>query len=182
MAAWVIAAIARLPQRARRVVVAAAALLLLAGAITSLTLQAGPGREARRPAVTVHAPAHFPAPSTMPRHLRPPVFSSDLRLARRVAGRFLLSYLKFAYGRARAASVEAVTPGMRSRLVRARVQVTPAERHRHPLVVSLTTLGTTPDFVVATATIEDGGITAFRLRLTLREQADRWLVSSVQEG
>ena len=41
MAAWLIAAIERLPPRARRVVVAATALLLLAGAITSLTLQAG---------------------------------------------------------------------------------------------------------------------------------------------
>jgi hypothetical protein len=40
MAAWLIAAIERLPQRARRVVVAATALLFLAGAITSLTLQA----------------------------------------------------------------------------------------------------------------------------------------------
>jgi hypothetical protein len=78
--------------------------------------------------------------------------------------------------------VEAVTPGLRSQLVRDRAQVAPAERHRHPLVVSLTTLGTTPRFVVATATVEDGGIAAFRLRLTLREQADRWLVSSVQAG
>ena len=182
MAAWVIAAIARLPQRARRVVVAATALLLLAGAITTLTLQVGPGGEAGRPAVTARAPVHAPAPSPMPPRLRPPVSGSDLRLAHRAVVRFLLSYMKFAYGRARAASVEPVTPGLRTQLVRDRAQVTPAERRRHPLVVSLTTLGTTPGFVVATATIDDGGITAFRLRLTLREQADRWLVSSVQEG
>ena len=43
MAVWLIAAIERLSQRARRVVVAATAVLLLAGAITSLTLQAGRG-------------------------------------------------------------------------------------------------------------------------------------------
>ena len=78
--------------------------------------------------------------------------------------------------------MEAVTPGLRSQLTRDRAQVTPAERRRHPLVVSLTTLGTTPGFVVATASIEDGGIAAFRLRLTLQEQAGLWLVSSVQEG
>jgi hypothetical protein len=53
MAGWLVAAIERLPRRARRVVVAATALLLLAGAITSLTLQAGRGGEAGRPAVTV---------------------------------------------------------------------------------------------------------------------------------
>ena len=41
MAAWLIAAIERLPPGARRVVVAATALLLLVGAITALTLQAG---------------------------------------------------------------------------------------------------------------------------------------------
>ena len=182
MAAWVIAAIARLPRRARRVVVAATTLLLLAGAITSLTLQAGPGGEAGRPAVTVGAPAHRPAPSPMPPRLRPPVPGSDLRLAHRVVGRFLLSYLKFAYDRARAASVEAVTPGLRSQLVRDRAQVTPAERSRHPRVVSLVVLPTTPGFVVATATIEDGGIAAYRLRFALREEGGRWLVSDVQEA
>jgi hypothetical protein len=182
MAAWLIAAIERLPQRARRVIVAATALLLLAGAITSLTLQGGRGREAGRPAVTVRAPARRPAARPMPPRLRPPVSASNLRLAGRVARRFLVSYLKFAYGRASATSVEAVTLGLRSQLTRDRAQVTPAERRRHPRVVSLTTLGTTPGFVVANAILEDGGIEAFRLRLTLREQAGRWLVGSVQEG
>jgi hypothetical protein len=182
MVAWVIGAIARLPQRARRVVVAATALLLLAGAITSLTLQTGRSREARRPAVTVRAPAHRPAVQPMPPRLRRPVSGSDLRQAHRVAGRFLRSYLKFAYGRSGAASVEAVTPGMRSQLMRDRAQVTPSERARHPRVVSLRVVGTWPRFVVATASVEDGGIAAFRLRLTLQEQPGRWLVSDVREG
>ena len=118
----------------------------------------------------------------MPPRVRPPVSGSDLRLAGRVAGRFLLSYLKFAYGRASAASVEAVTPGLRSQLMRDRAQVTPVERARHPRVVSLGVVGTTPGFVVATATVEDGGIAAYRLRFTLREEGGRWLVSDVQEG
>ena len=69
-----------------------------------------------------------PAAQPMAPRLRPPVSGSDLRLASRVAGRFLRSYLKFAYGRARATSVEAVTPGLRSQLMRDRAQVTPAER------------------------------------------------------
>jgi hypothetical protein len=118
----------------------------------------------------------------MPPRLRRPVSGSNLRLATRVAGRFLRSYLKFAYGKARATSVEAVTPGLRSQLTRDRADVTPAEGARHPRVTSLQVLGTNPGFVVATAIIEDGGIAAFRLRLTLQEQAGRWLVSSVQEG
>jgi hypothetical protein len=87
----------------------------------------------------------------------PAVSGSDLRLARRVAGRFLLSYLRFAYGRASATSVEGVTPGLRGQLMRDRAQVTPAERARHPRVVSLRVLGTNPGFGLATATVDDGG-------------------------
>src|SRR5450755_1453548 len=182
MAAWLIAAIERLPQRARRVVVAATALLLLAGAITSVTLQARRGREAGRSAVSGRAPARRPGAQPMPPRLRPPVSGSNLRLASRVAARFLLSYLKFAYGRARATSVEAVTPGLRGQLMRDRAQVTPAERARHPRVVSLRVLGTNPGFVIATASVKDEGIAAYRLRFALREEGGRWLVSDVQEG
>lgn len=182
MAVWLIAALERLPQRARRVVVAATALLLLGGAIASLTLQAGGGREAGRSSVTVRAPAGRPAAPSMPPRLRPPVSGSDLRLASRVATRFLLSYLKFAYGRAPATSVEAVTLGLRSQLMRERAQVTPAERTRHPRVVSLRVLGTNPGFMLATASVEDGGIAAYRLRFALREEGGRWSVSDVQEG
>ena len=78
--------------------------------------------------------------------------------------------------------MNAATASLRSRLVTQRVRVTPAERGRRPRVVSLATVGSTPGFVVATATVEDGGITAYRLRFTLREQTGRWLVSGVQEG
>lgn len=182
MAAWLIAAIERLPQRTRRVVVAATTLLLLAGAITSLTLQTGRGREAGRSAVTVRAPVRRPAAQPAPPRLRPPVSGSDLRLAGGVAGRFLRSYLRFAYGRAPATSVEAATPGLRSQLMRDRAQVTPAERARHPRVASLQVLGTSPGFVLATASVEDGGIAAYRLRFALREEGGRWLVSDVREG
>ncbi len=105
-----------------------------------------------------------------------------MRLADRLAWRFLVSYLQFAYGRGSAGSVKGVTPGLRSQLITQRAQATPAERARQPRTVSLATIGTTPGFVVATATIEDGGIAAYRLRFTLQEQAGRWLVSSVQDG
>ena len=182
MAAWLVAAIERLPQRARRGVVAATVLLLLAGAISSLTLQGGRGREAGRSAVTVRAPARRLAAQPMPPRLRPPVSGSNLGLASRVARRFLLSYLKFAYGRVRATSVEAVTRGLRSQLVRDRAQVTPAEHARHPRVVSLRVVGTAPGFVVATATVDDGGIAPYRLRFSLQEWAGRWLVSNVRDG
>ena len=71
---------------------------------------------------------------------------------------------------------------LRGELVRHRAQLTPVERHRRPRVMSLKTLGTTPAFVVATALIDDGGVTVYRLRFTLQREADRWAVSSVAEG
>jgi hypothetical protein len=182
MAVWLIAAVERLPPRARRMVLAAAGVLLLGGAITSLMSEArqgGGGR--RRPPVASRrlrpASVHPLAP-----RVRPPVSGVEMRAARVVAARFLVSYLQFAYGRGSAGAVKAVTPGLRSQLISQRGRVTPAARGRHPRVVSLTTVGTTPGFVVATATIEDGGIAAYRLRFTAQEQAGRWSVSGVQEG
>jgi hypothetical protein len=77
--------------------------------------------------------------------------------------------------------VKAATASLRSRLVTQRSRA-PAERGQRLRVVSLATVGTTPAFVVATATIEDGGIAAYRLRFTLQGHTGRWLVSTVQDG
>jgi hypothetical protein len=182
MPAWLITAIERLPPGSRRLAVAASALLLLslAGTITSLTLEWSDGGVRRR--TPIPSPPSRPAPARpLPPPVSPPVSATGLHTARVVAARFLLSYLLLAYGRGSAGSVKAVTPQLRSQLTNQRAPTTPAERRRHPRVVSLTTLGTTPGFVVATAIIEDGGIAAFQLRLTLQEQAGRWLVNSAQE-
>ena len=163
-------------------VVAATALLLLAGAVTSLTLEAAPGGGARR-RTPIPRQTSRPAPTRpLPPRESPPVSATDLHAARVVAARFLVSYLQFAYGRESAGSVKGVTPGLRNQLITHRAQATPAERGRHPRVVSLSTVGTTPGFVVATATIEDGGIAAYRLRFIVQAQAGRWLVSTVQAG
>ncbi len=106
----------------------------------------------------------------------------DLDTARAVAVRFLLSYLPLAYDRGSAGSVQGGTPGLRRQLITEHAQAAPAERGRGPRVVSLATVGTTPGFVVATATIDDGGVAAYRLRFVRREQSGGWLVSNVQEG
>ena len=160
-------------------VVAATALLLLAGAFTSLTLEAAPGGAADRPTPTPARPSR-PAPARpLPSPVSPPVSVIEQHTARAVAARFLLSYLRFAYGRGSAGAVKGVTPGLRSQLITQRAQATPAERARHPRVVSLRVLGPNPGFVLATASLEDGGIAAYRLRFALREEGGRWLVSSV---
>ena len=182
---WLIAAIERLPPRVRRVVLVAAALLLLATAITSLTLEASPGGGARRPTPagpSSPARSHRTAERPVPPSLRQPVAPTALRGAVNVAGRFLRSYLRLAYGRASPSSVLAITPGVRSQLSRERAAVTPAERGRRPRVVSLQVVGTTPGFAVGTATVADGGITRYRLRFTLQRRATGWAVDSVAEG
>jgi hypothetical protein len=93
-----------------------------------------------------------------------------------------VAYLRFAYGRASAMVVKAVTPELHSQLVRERAHVTPAERQRHPRVVSLRVVGIMPGFVAATAIVADGGIAAYPLRFTLQQGAGRWAVSGVQAG
>jgi hypothetical protein len=183
MATWLITAIERLPPGSRRLVVAAAALLLLflAGATASLTLER-PGGGVRRRTPMQSRPSR-PAPAhPLPPPASPPVSATGLGAARVVAARFLLSYLPFAYGKGSGDSVRAVTPELRGQLITQRAQATPAERSRRPRIVSLATVGTAPGYVVATASVEDGGIAAYRLRFTLQEHAGRWLVSSVQEG
>jgi hypothetical protein len=59
--------------------------------------------------------------------------------------------LRFAYGRASAAAVKAVTPELHTQLVQERARMTPAERQRHPRVVSLRVVGIMPGFAAATA-------------------------------
>jgi len=90
--------------------------------------------------------------------------------------------LRFAYGRASATEVKAVTPELHTQLVRERAQMTPAERQRHPRVVSLRLVGIMPGFVAATAAVADGGVAMYPLRFTLQRRAGRWSVSSVLEG
>ena len=147
MTAWLISALERLPPRARRVVVAVVALLLIGAAITALTIAPSPGTGARSGRPAPRAPARQTATHPSPQRLAPPVPAAELRRARDAAERFLGSYLSFAYGRARAPAVTPVTPALRNQLARERAQMTPAERRRHPRVVSLRVVGIMPGFV-----------------------------------
>ncbi|MGZ6564951.1 MAG: hypothetical protein ACXVH1_36350 [Solirubrobacteraceae bacterium] len=96
--------------------------------------------------------------------------------------RFLVGYLRLAYGRGSALAVIGVTLALRRRLLRERAVLTPVERRRRPRVVSLQAIGTTPTFVVARAVIDDGGVATYPLRSTLEHGGGRWAVSSVEVG
>jgi hypothetical protein len=181
MTAWLIAALERLPPRARRVVVVVVALLLIGAAITVLTIVPSPGTGIRRATPAPRGPARHTTPHPS-RQRAPPVPAAQLRRAHDAAESFLRTFLPFAYGRARAPAITWVTPALRRHLARVRAQITPVERHRHPSVVSLSVVGMTPGFALATAIVADGGIAAYPLRFTLQQGAGRWAVSSVQEG
>jgi hypothetical protein len=172
---WLRHAFARLSPRARRI---ALVVLLPSAAVLALApthdVRKRSHRSPTRETTTRARRGAPPRPS--------PVSAAQLARAREVAWAFLAGYLPFAYGRAPADSVGAVTPALRRQLKRERVQVTPVERRRHPRVITLTALGQASGAVVATALIDDGGIANYAVRLTLRQQRAGWLVSSVDEG
>ncbi|HWD70514.1 MAG TPA: hypothetical protein VG293_09970 [Solirubrobacteraceae bacterium] len=175
-----LAVLERFPSRVRRLVIAAGAVVALAAVMVALTLTASPGERHRQP--VRHRPSSGRVQRASPPRLGPPVSTTAIDQARRVAERFLAGYLRSAYGRDGARAVSGITSALRRRLVHERAELTPVERHRRPRVVSLQTTATTPKFVVATAVIGDGGVTTYRLRFTLDGRAGRWLVSGVQEG
>jgi hypothetical protein len=170
----------RLPVRVRRLMIAVGALLALAAVMTALTLTASDGQRQRQPVRQRQGSVRVQR--TSPPRLAPPVSTTAILRARRVAERFLAGYLPFAYGRGGALAINGLTSTLRRELLHKRAEVTPVERHRRPRVVSLQTTATTPTFVVATAVIDDGGVATYRLRFTLERPAGGWLVSGLQEG
>jgi len=180
MSALLSAALESLSPRARRRMVVIGGLLALGGVMAALTLTV-PHRGHRRPAVPPR-PVAPGSPQPPPPRVPPPVSRAAMLQARRVADRFLAGYLPFAYGRGSALAIRGITPVLRRELLGQRAQLTPVERRRRPRVLSLQTIGTTPAFVVATATIDDGGVSTYRLRFTLQRDAGRWAVSSFEDG
>lgn len=180
MSALLSAGLERLSPRVRRLMVVMGALLALGGVMAALTLTVLHGGHHRRP--TPPRPVAPGSPTPPPPRLPPPVSRAAMLQARRVADRFVAGYLPFAYGRGSALAMRGVTPVIRRQLLGQRAQLTPVERRRRPRVMSLQTIGTTPAFVVATATIDDGGVSTYRLRFTLQREAGRWAVSSVEDG
>jgi hypothetical protein len=166
----------RLAPRARLAAIAAAvvvALNIVASALTPTSHQPHP--RSRNPARLVPSATSTDGVQRQPS----PVSAADLAAARETAERFLAGYLPFAYGRASAQSVRALTPAVRRQLIHEHAQLTPVERRRHPRVVSLEAAGQATGVVLATALVEDGGITTYPLRLTVQRVAGAWVVSGV---
>jgi hypothetical protein len=172
-----LAVLGRRSRTTSRLMLPAAAVVVQLVAASALALSPHP---AHRPVAPPAGPARTRGTPTAPgsRAISP----GGLGAARRVAARFLASYLPFLYRRGSARSIDGVTPGLRRRLIGVRGLVTPVERHRRPRVVSLIAVGQTPAAAVATGLIADGGVTTYAVRIMLRLARDGWLVSGVDGG
>lgn len=172
-----VAALGRRSPTTRRLMLPAVALVVLLVVVSALAPSPHPAHRSVPPPA---GPARTRRTATAPgsRLISP----DGLARARRVAARFLASYLPFLYGRASARSFEAVTPGLRRQLSDTRGLVTPVERQRHPRVVSLTAVRQAPAAVLASGLVADGGVTTYALRLMLRAGRGGWLVSGVDGG
>jgi hypothetical protein len=170
--------------RARRTAVAVAALLVVVAVIAAAVSRSpSPGGvRARRPVARLRVVTSSRAMRPSWRPVIGAVPSAELRRARQVAGRFLAGYLSLAYGHSDALAGVPLTTAVRNGLRAAGALVAPAARRRHPRVVGLVVVGLAPGFVVATATIADGGIAVSRLRFALTGVAGRWVLSGVLQG
>lgn len=138
--------------------------LLVLVAIGAIALLVAPGRNSAGPPPGGQALAPAPAPvigGKRPARPQPPVPAAELARARVVARRFLAGYLPYLYGRRPGRAVKPVTASVAASLRRSRVRVTPAQRRRHPRLVGLTLIGQTPDSVIATARVADGGVATY---------------------
>lgn len=147
------------------ILVAVAIVLIALGPSTS-----DKGPPSAPPATAPSAPPAAPAP-TAP---TPPPAPAE-----RSARRFLTGYLRFVYGRGRAAEIDAAAPALRRRLARSRVRVPPAARRRRPRVVGLETESLPSGAVAVTAEVADGGVARYPVHLTLRRSGGGWAVVEV---
>jgi hypothetical protein len=169
---WLRSAPRRLSPRARAI---ALVVLLFGAAVLALAPTRRAGHRAQRPSTR----ATTNGTTRRARQYESPVSAAQVARARHAARTFLAGYLPFAYGRASAGALRALTPQLRRQLKRERVQVTPLERRRRPRVITLTALGQASGVVIATALVGDGGVANYAVRLTLRRTSRGWLVSRV---
>jgi hypothetical protein len=170
----VLAVLRGLPQWMRSVSVATA----LLGVVSVAAAVSTPSSRQHPPSRRATAPDRTTLRSQVPAHA-PALAHSELAPARQAAVRFLASYLRFAFGRARAQSVAPVSQAVRHQLMRGGASVTPVERRRHPHVMSVQVVAGAAGLAHATALVEDGGVTSYAVRVTLRRQRSGWVVTAI---
>lgn len=153
---------------------------LAAGVLTAAALLVLPSLSREHARSQAQLPT-APSPVINPPTAALPASASraELALARATARAFLPGYLRFLYGRGRAEQIAGATASLRAGLRANRVRVTPAQRRRHPHVVSIALIAQSNDTAIATARIDDGGVAPYALTFTLERHAGRWAVSDL---
>jgi hypothetical protein len=142
--------------------------VLLATATVLLTLTQ-PASQASRPASPNHSARTSPGA----------VLQRDGRETGRVAEGFLAGYLSYTYGRSPASRIADASQSLIVSLQAHPPQVSPAVRVRHPRIVSLQPATAPGGELAVTATVNDGGLIDYRVRLLLTREHRRLLVTGL---
>jgi hypothetical protein len=175
-----------------RLFAAAVAAIVAAAAALALVDDAGPAPTPARdapasagPAAPVRPPPALPAAATPTvtneegRPARGSIASRrEIARAKRVARRFLRSYLRFSYGQASAGAIAGATGSLRRRLAKTRPRVPVQEGRRRPRVLLVQADGVTPARARLLGFVRDGR-RRYTVPLALARTRAGWRVTSV---
>jgi len=96
--------------------------------------------------------------------------------AEQSARAFLRGYLAYLYGRANARAIPLASAQVRRALAAHPPRVSPAQRERHPRITALSAQPLASGAISLTATIDDGGVARYPIRVKLARRARSWRV------
>ncbi len=165
-----------IPPAARPRAFALFAALVVAGAsLMAIALHHHPAPRASGPA---GAPtrAATPPPTGPSQAVAPAPVSLAPPAAEQSARAFLRGYLAYLYGRANARAIPLASAQVRRALAARPPRVYPAQRERHPKITALSAQPLAGGAISLTATIDDGGVARYPIRVKLVRRARSWRV------
>src|SRR5206468_1802569 len=109
----------------------------------------------------------------------PAVASDDARATAAVARTFLLSYLPYSYGRARAERIRAAAGRLMHELARTPPRVPAADARAGPRLISVRAEAALGDHAIAVLAVVDDGQRRYSVPLELQQTGGRWAVSAI---
>ncbi len=178
-----------IPAAARPRAFALFAAVVIAGATVMAIALRHPAPRASAPAGAPIRPAPAPPPSTPAQAAAPavsptppgrPVGPDRTRgapaAAEQSARKFLDGYLAYLYGRGSARAIPLASSEVRRALAARPPRVSPAQRERHPRIAALSAQPLAGGAISLTATIDDGGVARYPIRVKLARRARSWRV------
>lgn len=166
-----------------------AAVVIVGAALMAIALHHHPAPRAGAPAAAPIRPASAPPPSTPAQAAAPAVSPTPPGRpvgpdraggappgAEQSARKFLDGYLAYLYGRGSARAIPLASSEVRRALAARPPRVSPAQRERHPRIAALSAQPLTGGAISMTATIDDGGVARYAIRVKLARRARSWRV------